>query len=299
MEKLTFTAKDGKTIHYRLWRSSAPKGLLQISHGMAESPLRYDEFAEFMAKNGYVVFADDHRAHGDTDGCSGYSDGDVYSLTLSDMAELNGIMREKYKGLKLVFFGHSYGSFLAQGFLEEYGALCDGFIIGGSAYMSGFEVIGGDMIASLNCALGRAEKPAKILAKMSFDSYNKKYSDGTIFISSVKEECDSYLKNPECGFILSFAFYKFMFKAFKRLYKKENYSKIDVTKKLLIISGADDPVGGYSKNTKKLYDFYTSTVKMTDVTIKLYSGVRHEYLNDVSKNEARADVLAFCRSVCE
>ena len=298
MEKLTFKAKDGKTIHYRVWQAENEKGLLQISHGMAESPVRYDEFAKFMAQNGYTVFADDHRAHGDTDNCSGYSDGDIYSLTLSDMAELNAVMRAKHPDKRLVFFGHSYGSFLTQGFLEEHGDLADGFIIGGSAYMSGVEVIGGDMIASLNCFLGKKKKPAKLLADMSFGKYNKRYNDGTNFISSLPEECERYLANKECGFVLSYNFYKYMFKAFKRLYKKTNYSKIDVDKPVMIISGKEDPVGGYGKYTQKLYDFYKNTVGLKDLSLKFYENVRHEYLNDISREEAQKDILGFCERIC-
>lgn len=300
MNHLTFTAKDNKVIHYYVWeaKTKETKGLLQISHGMAEAPSRYDEFAVFMTEKGYTVFADAHRAHGETDNCSGYADGDIYSLTLSDMAELNGIMRKKYPGKKLVFFGHSYGSFLTQGFMEEHGDIVDGFIIGGSAYMEGFDVIGGSAIAGLACAFGRAKKSANLLANMSFGKYNKKYKDGTIFISSIKEECDKYLANKECYFVLSNAFYKYMFAAFKRLYKQENYKKIDVNKKVLIISGKEDPVGGYGKTTQKLFDFYKDTVKIKDVRLKFYEGVRHEYLNDISRDEARADILNFCNEIC-
>ncbi|MBO7525972.1 MAG: alpha/beta hydrolase [Clostridia bacterium] len=298
MEKSFFIAKDGKKICFRIWESPNAKGLVQISHGMAESPSRYNEFAEFLVSNGYTVFADDHRAHGDTDNCSGYADGDVYSLTLSDMTELNILMREKYPDKKLVFFGHSYGSFLAQGFLEEHGELADGMIIGGSAYMAGFEVVGGKMIAGLNCLFGKSKKPAKLLAKMSFGKYNSKYNDGSTFISSIRSECERYDNDAECGFILSNNFYRSMFAAFGRLYKKENYSKIDTDKKLLLISGAADPVGSYSKTTKKLFDFYKNVVGVKDVELKLYEGVRHEYLNDVSRETARADILAFCNEIC-
>ena len=298
MEKLSFIAKDGKKICYRVWRARNPKGLLQISHGMAESPVRYDGFAEFMNENGFTVFSDDQRAHGDTDNCSGYCKGDNFSDTISDMAELNAIMRKEYPTLKLVFFGHSYGSFLAQAFLEEHGDIVDGFILGGSAYMAGATAVAGSVISGVNCFLGRSKKPAKLLAQMSFGSYNKKYKDGTTFISSIPKECDSYNKNPECGFILSYNFYRYMFKAFGRIYKKKNYQKIDPDKKVLIISGKDDPVGGFGKLTKKLYDFYINKVKMQNVELLFYDGgVRHEYLNDTSKEGARKDILNFCENI--
>ena len=52
---------------------------------------------------------------------------------------------------------------------------------------------------------------------------------------------------------------------------------------MLIISGKDDPVGGYGKLVDKLYDFYKHKVGVERVEKVLYDGVRHELLNDVSK----------------
>ncbi|MBQ7164546.1 MAG: alpha/beta hydrolase, partial [Clostridia bacterium] len=73
-----FTSFDGKKISVREWNEvSSPKGVIQISHGMAEHSGRYDIFAREMNARGYIVFADDHRAHGLTDKDTlGYSDGD-------------------------------------------------------------------------------------------------------------------------------------------------------------------------------------------------------------------------------
>lgn len=93
--KLTFTAYDGKTITYREWLCDNPKGIMQISHGMAESGDRYTAFAEFMNERGFIVLADDHRGHGETDpGRTGYSEGDMWNGTLKDLAALNKIYRE-------------------------------------------------------------------------------------------------------------------------------------------------------------------------------------------------------------
>ncbi|MBQ9485904.1 MAG: alpha/beta hydrolase [Clostridia bacterium] len=298
MEKKTFIATDGKEIRYREWKAENPKGLLQISHGMAESLARYEKFAEFMSENGFIVVGDDHRGHGETDGCSGYADGDMFRDTLKDVAQLSQIYKKAYPNLKLVLFGHSFGSFIAQAYIEEYGAFADGFIVGGSAYMNGFAVISGRLVAKTGCFFGKKKKPAKLIAKLSFGAYNKKYKDGTSFISSVKEECDAYNDCKDCGFILSYAFYKSMFCAFKRLYRYKSLAQIDVNKPIFLISGAEDSVGGCGKLVDKLYNTYKK-IGVKDVGLKLYDGVRHEYLNDVSRDAARADILDFCRKVAK
>jgi len=297
MEKKSFIAKDGKVIKYKEWSCKNPKALLQISHGMAESTVRYEKFAEFMAENGFLVFADDHRGHGETDNSSGYADGDMFFDTLSDIAELSSIYKKAYPNLKLILFGHSYGSFLTQAYIENYGELADGFIVGGSAYMKGGPILAGKVVAGLNCLLGKKKKPAKLIAKLSFEAYKKKYKDGTTFISSIKEECDDYDNNPDCNFVLSNGFYKSMFSAFKTLYTKKNRQKINVDKPILLISGKDDPVGSYGKAVVKLYNFYINKVGVKSVEMVLYDGVRHEYLNDISREDAKKEILEFCLGI--
>ncbi|MBR2385391.1 MAG: alpha/beta hydrolase [Clostridia bacterium] len=293
MTEREFKSFDGKRIYYRLWECDNPKGVVQVVHGMAESSLRYTDFAEFMNKNGYIVVADDHRGHGRTDDCSGYTKGDMFFDTLKDVAELATIYKNLYPRLPLILLGHSYGSFLTQAFLERYSDKIDGAIIGGSAKMQGFPVVGGSIVANTACLLGRAKKEGKLLADMSFGMYNKKFKEGT-FISSIKEECEKYNQTWGCGFILSNNFYRGFFKGLKTLYKKKNYKKIDADKPLLLIAGSQDPVGDMAKSVKKLYNFYTETVGVKEVELVLYDGVRHEYFNDTSKERAFEKVLDFC-----
>ena len=62
------TAQDGVQIFVRKWidEKTAPKAILQLVHGMGEHSARYTHFAQFMAGNGFVVYANDHRGHGET-----------------------------------------------------------------------------------------------------------------------------------------------------------------------------------------------------------------------------------------
>lgn len=286
-----FTSIDGKQIFYREWSCENPKGLVQIVHGMAESTDRYNDIAEYLNQNGYVVFGDDHRGHGKTDNCSGYSKGNMFFKTLSDVSILGSLMKNKYK-LPLVILGHSYGSFLTQAYLERYPDKVAGAIIGGSAMMDGAIISAGKMVADLAYIMGRKKKPAKLLASMSFGSYNKQFSEGT-FISSVKEECEKYDVHPDCGFTLSNNFYRYFFKGLKTLYREENYKRINKETPLLLISGGNDPVGENGKSVDKLFDFYTQTVGVQSVEKIIYEGVRHEYFNDTSKEKAFNAVKEF------
>ena len=68
-EFFTFLSANQKTnIHGVKWvpESGAYQAVLQIVHGMTEYVERYQEFAEYMAKHGYLVVGHDHLGHGDS-----------------------------------------------------------------------------------------------------------------------------------------------------------------------------------------------------------------------------------------
>ena len=65
----SIAASDDKPIKVYKWTGSAPsRGIVQIAHGMGEHPLRYRPVAQALAGAGYVVYANDHRGHGETGG---------------------------------------------------------------------------------------------------------------------------------------------------------------------------------------------------------------------------------------
>ena len=116
MQEVIFTARDGKKIFCSLWNNvTRPVGVVQIIHGMDEHVGRYDRFAKFLNKNGYIVFGDDHRAHGRTVASIdkiGMPDGDpdLFASTADDEIAITRYLRRKYR-LPVFLFGHSYGSF--------------------------------------------------------------------------------------------------------------------------------------------------------------------------------------------
>ena len=297
MIRKEITAYDGKLISYVEWHVESPKGIVLISHGMCEHSLRYEYIAQKLNEAGYLVICDDHRGHGLTDKDTlGYSDGNMYDDTLKDMALLLKTYGEKYPGAKRVLLSHSYGSFLAQRFIQEYNEYIDGVILGGSANMGGALTYAGGLVAFLGCTFKGKSKKAVLLKKITFDNYNKQLKGGN-FISTIPEEVDRYLQDPYCGFICSYNFYRYFFKGLRAVYRDKNLKKLNENLPILIISGDRDPVGGFSKLTTKLYDMYKAR-GVKDVTLKHYAGVDHEYLNDTSREEATCDIIGFVDKIC-
>lgn len=113
MQQLDIRSFDSTPIHCYLWDDvENPKGVVQISHGMCEYAGRYHETAQMFNEHGYIVFADDHRAHGntETDENRGRHPGDIEKKTVKDLVFFYNWLKDRYH-LPQVLMGHSYGSF--------------------------------------------------------------------------------------------------------------------------------------------------------------------------------------------
>lgn len=301
MKTEKFKSFDGTVLQCYLWDDVKNiKGVVQISHGMAEHARRYDNFAQFLNKNGYIVFADDHRAHGMTStkqskkGILGYHKGDIYFDTVQDEVTITKYLKDKYQR-PVVYLGHSYGSMVGQRYLQEDQERA-GALLSGSACMKGGLLNVGASLSKIMYKLKGGESVGTLMDKMSFGSYNKpfkkeKEKGGFGWLSRDTEQVKKYLFDEQCGYVMSNAFYKFFLNGLKESYKEENLKKIDLDKPIAIFSGSMDPVGGQGKLVTKLYEQYKN-LGVKNVTIKLYEDARHEILNEINNQEVYADFLA-------
>ena len=286
---------DGTKIYTRLWdETKNPRGVVLIIHGMSEHSARYDEFAKYLNKNDYVCFAFDLRAHGKTSiniKALGKYDGDLFADSVNDAIFFSHLLNELYPDLPLLVFGHSFGSFLLQRYVELYDKY-KGVVFCGSANMKNDPSVGLGLFVSgmgkLFCGKG---KKAKLIAKLSFGAYGKKFEEGN-WLSRDYKNWEKYQKDEYCGFICSHNFYHSFFKNLKKIYKKDNLKELNTKKPMMIISGSKDPVGGFSKLAIKLDKLYAD-LGVKQRKFKLYEGARHELLNEINKQEVFGDVLDY------
>ncbi len=293
--EMKFKAFNDYELNVYVWDEvKDAKAVVQIAHGMAEDAARYEDFAKFLNKNGYIVIADDHRGHGKTaQGKLGIvPQGHCYFDTIEDMALLTDYAKDKYK-VPVILFGHSYGSFLSQGYIEKHSDKIVACVLCGSAKMDIPDVKMGSMVANLQAALIGKDKPAKMIANMSFGNYEKPFKEENrvnAWLNRDVKECDKYNANPMCGFILSIGLYKYFFDGLKQIYG-DAPKQIRQDLPIFIISGDQDPVGGMGVLVKNLYEMYKSLG--FNVEMKLYEGARHEILNEINKEEVYNDALKF------
>ena len=84
-----------------------------------------------------------------------------------------------------------------------------------------------------------------------------------------------------------------MFEGMKTLNRKESLKKVPRDLPILFTAGADDPVGAFGKNVRKVYRRYKKA-GCKRVAVKLYAGLRHEILNETKREEVYEDLYRFC-----
>lgn len=286
---------DGRILQAYLFEVESPKAIIQIAHGMQEYSKNYFEFCEFLQERGYFVFVFDERAHGHTSGLQNLGrveDFDIFQATVKDHLFISDKLKNYFKNkynvdIPLYLFSHSYGSFIAQSYLQK-NPKCDKVVLMGSNYMKKPIIRFGKLVANLTCFFKGKDADANLIENLSFKSYKKQFKKGG-WITSSQKETENFYQDEYNGTNFSAGFYKYLFSNQLKLYK--NLDNINKNLPILIISGEDDVIGDKGKGVKKLYKVYKN--KNLNVKLKLYKNKRHALLIEDNKMEIYNFLLEF------
>ena len=114
---------DNKFIYKFFADSETIRGVVIISHGMAEHIIRYGWLIKRLNASGYHVVCADHLGHGKyiNDGATpGYfSDADDFEDVENNLIHILNYVSYKFPDLKKILIGHSMGSWIAMGGYTE------------------------------------------------------------------------------------------------------------------------------------------------------------------------------------
>ena len=304
-EEFTFDSRDGKTVLYATaWKpEEKPLAILQIVHGMNEYIDRYDRFARFLAGKGILVVGEDHLGHGKSvpeGGTFGYfTEHDAATVIVRDVHRLKKITQEQNPGVPYYILGHSMGSLMLRNYLLRYGNGIDGAILLGTgtpatAFLAGAQIL----IRSLVAVKGDHYVSRKVTA-LTFGHYMDHIEQPVTYydwVTSDPEELDKYVKDPWCtGFTFTLNGFYTLAEMSRRMQIRNLLTRIPKKLPILIASGTEDPVGNWGKDPKDLYDMYIN-LGLTKVTIKLYSGARHELLNEKNREQVFDDIYNWLKT---
>ena len=296
----TYKSFDDKTIFYYKWpvnENKIFKGIVQISHGVGEHAGRYQSIAKLLQNEGYVVYANDHRAHGksakNNDHLGFYDGDDYFSDAVDDMRKLTEIIKKEYPNKKIILFGHSMGSLLSREYITIYGDDLEALIIFGTAdFMKGLGAIC-LVSAKFFSILNGKHRSNEILKNIFFNQFNREFKPNRTkidWISSDEHQVDVFEADPLRIEDFSLSVFLDILKGSKKINKKPTFENTPKDIPIYIFSGDKDPVGEMGKGVKKVAEKYEKA-GIKDLTLKLYKDGRHEMLNEVNRNEVEQDLL--------
>ncbi|MFE6509181.1 alpha/beta fold hydrolase [Nocardioides sp. NPDC057767] len=270
---------DGTVLATRTWGAelSAPRGVVQIAHGIAEHGQRYDRLARALVGAGYVVRAVDHRGHGGSVASADQLGHFDFEALVADVAAMGASLREEFSGIPVFLVAHSMGSFAAQTVILDRSDLYDGVVLSGSTAL--------DVLAG---ALSSAEGP------VGLEAFNAgfEHRTGYEWLSRDEAEVDAYVADPLSGFDLPDTAVPQLFAGAERLADPAAISRIRPDLPILVVSGDADPLAGGGALVELLGQRYREA-GLKDVTVTLYPEARHEIFNETNRDAITADVIGW------
>lgn len=294
-----FLSRDGSTpIRAVEWRPEGQvRAVLQIAHGVSEHIDRYSGFAHFLCDHGIAVLGNDHLGHGASvaEGAKRvyFGEKDGWRNVVDDMHALRLEGGRRFPGVPYFLMGHSMGSFLARTYLIRYPGSVRGEILMGTGQQSAALVKAGRAAARLEARRVGWDGFSPLIEQLAFGAYNKPFAPNRTefdWLSANEENVDRYVADPLCGGKATVGLFYEMLGGLSFIRREENLRRMDVRRPALFISGWEDPVGGMGKGVIAACESFREA-GVTDLTLQLYPGMRHEILNETGKQEVYDFIL--------
>lgn len=279
------------------------KGVICVVHGMAEHTDRYIDIAKYLCKKGYIVFMHDHAGHGKSvkneDDLGFFCKEDGSEKIVDDVNEVVNIIKKEYPSLPVILWGHSMGSFVTRSFIAKYPDAASGAVICGTSGANPAASIGIFIAKAISKLFGSHHRSG-LLDTMAFGTYNKKFEKKTGFewLSVNEENVNTYAEDPLCGYKFTATGFKDLFTLLANVSAKEWYGAVPKNMPLYLIAGDMDPVGNYGKGVTEVYE-KLKKAGHTNVSVKLYKGLRHEIHNEAERYTVLDDISAFADKITE
>ena len=305
LNEYRFTSADGQiTIYAEIYtpKNTAPRGIVQLAHGMIDYTGRYTELASFLCSHGFIFAVNHHLGHGksvSSDEDFGYfADKGGYKYVIEDIHSMNKYLHKAHPTLPIVMLGHSMGSFISRLYVAEHPTTVSGLIIHGTGGPN--PLVGmGKLLARLIKTFHGSHHRSKLITNMAFGSYNKRYP---------KEEGENAWLTRDVSRVADrdtdpFTSYKFTVSGYIDLFNllggsnaKSWFKSYPKSMPTAIMSGDRDPVGNYGKGPRYVYKQLMIN-GVENVKLYMYEGARHELFNEINSDEVFADILAWIEGV--
>jgi alpha-beta hydrolase superfamily lysophospholipase len=264
----SYTAGDGRKLHYREWPKWNPVGIVVCLHGIRSHSAWYMESCAYLNKKGYRVLFPDRRGSGLNReiGFSGFG----YDIWIKDIEELIKQKLGRVQNIPVHLMGISWGGRLAVVLAEKRGIKVKSLILSAPGLSSLIDFPAGKKARILLSAFFSAEKMFPVPLE-----------DPALFTNDPDEQnyiMDDKLskREAEAGYLLE------SWKLEKEACRSLKTLSLPV---FLMLAGRDRIVD--NDEVKKMF----SSCKSSDKLLKIYPVAAHTLEFDYAKEEYFGDIL--------
>lgn len=262
-------------LYYRQWATKSgkhqesPKAVVMLIHGLGEHCQRYNNLADHLNANGYVLSSMDLPNHGNSEGQKGHVDS--FTLFQDAAVGLHARIKSEYPDTPIFLLGHSMGGLISTRFLMDHQEKFKGALLSGAAIESpqappAWQVSLISLIAKILPKSGMLELDGNLVSRDS---------------KVVAEYFSDPLINDQK---LSAKLLVEFFNTMDEVKQGANVIKLP----MMIMHGTDDRLTAPS-GSQWLFD----SIASTDKTLKLYDGLFHEIFNEPEAPSIYAEVVAW------
>ena len=293
-------AQDATPLFVRsFFPESAPRALLQISHGMAEHSARYARLAQALCEHGFAVYASDHRGHGYTAQAPTelgfFAEHDGWLKVVGDQITLLDELKSRHPGLPVFLLGHSMGSYIARGVASRRGEALAGLLLSGTTHDRPLAYQAPRLIVAAERARLGLRGASKVISRLTFESFNARFPSPRTdndWLSRDPAEVDKYENDPLCGFPCSTQLWWDVLGGMAEMCTPAFIERLPKNLPIYVMAGELDGVNNRLAGIRKLRRAFEAA-KLQSVTVRVYPGARHELFNEINRDEITREMIAW------
>lgn len=300
----TLVSPTGAELHlYHCPAEGPARGVVQINHGLAEHAARYARFADFLSREGFEVYAHDHRGHGATlapDASIGvFAAKDGALRVVADVDAVHAHIAGNHPGLPIIVFGHSMGGLVALNYVLRHHQGIAGAAIWNANFSAGLlGRLAKGLLAWERMRLG-SDVPSRILPRLTFQDWARKTPNAQTpfdWLSRDALEVDKYVDDPLCGWDASVSMWSDVFDLIFAGADNRNFSAVPRDLPINLIGGEKDPATEGGRATWALAG-RLKAMGFGNVEARVLPETRHECLNEINRDAVMEDFIAWAKRV--
>ncbi len=206
-----------------------------------------------------------------------------FKYVVDDVKTCTSITKAEHPGLPVCLVGFSLGSFVVRCLLGDEGYSVDASVWVGTGQTSGIErFLAGIVVKQEERKFGDAVG-TPTLQKLTMETYNKRFAPCRTtadWLCANDAAVDEYIADPLCGDGFTVGSFRELLSGMATSASDAHVKKIRRDLPILLISGGDDPVGGFGKGVEAV-SRQLKKHRFADVEKKIFAGMRHDVFHEV------------------